>query len=64
MVLEQIRWYSRSTRCEGDSGNNGTIAVSSGATVLAAKTADDDFTVATITTNMAANTLDNFVLGL
>ena len=49
---------------QGDSGNDGTIAVSSGATVLAAKTADDDFTVATITTNMAANTLDNFVAGL
>jgi len=47
----------------GDGGNNGTVALATGATVLAAKTADDDGTVFTISTNVTANTFDLFVGG-
>jgi len=44
-------------------GNNGTVAVGTGATVAAAKTNDTDATIYTISTDAAANTFDNFIAG-
>jgi hypothetical protein len=48
----------------GDTGNDGTAALATGATFLIGKGVDDDATIFTVSTNMAANTIDNFVAGL
>jgi len=45
------------------SGNDGAIALATGATLAAAETADDDFTVATVSTNVATHTFVTYLAG-
>jgi hypothetical protein len=44
-------------------GNDGAVALATGATLAAAETADDDFTVATISTNVATHTFVTYLAG-
>lgn len=48
---------------DGLANNDGVVALISAASLKAAKTADDDFTVATISTNVAAGTFASFAAG-
>lgn len=49
---------------DGAANTDGTVALISAASIKAAKVADDDFTVATISTNVAAGTFADFVSGV
>ena len=49
---------------DGIANTDGTVALISAASLKAAKVADDDFTVATISTNVAAGTFADFVSGV
>jgi len=48
---------------DGTTNNDGAVALISAATMAAGKSADDNATVYTISTNAAANTFDNFIAG-
>jgi hypothetical protein len=49
---------------DGTADTDGTVALISAASLKAAKAADDNFTVATISTNVAAGTFADFVAGV
>jgi hypothetical protein len=48
---------------DGVANNDGAVALQTGATLAAAHAIDDNATVYTISTNLAANTLDNYMAG-